>query len=112
LSVWPKKHDVALRRYVAQGLTDYAIARLLGHGAAHWRILKRRQQLGLAKRASRARRPMEVPRPAPAAKPGHTLRPCLKCSNPFNSEGPHNRLCGNCRNETDTVFTRPAAVIR
>lgn len=23
-------------------------------------------------------------------------RPCLRCRRPFESEGPHNRLCGPC----------------
>lgn len=110
--MWSKKLDVVLRRYVAQGLTDREIARHLGHGDAPWRILQRRQQLGLAKRAPRARRTVEMQKPERAAKPGRILRPCLKCGNPFESEGPHNRLCGNCRHETDTVFTKPAAAVR
>jgi uncharacterized paraquat-inducible protein A len=24
-------------------------------------------------------------------------RPCLCCNQPFDSDGPHNRLCGTCR---------------
>jgi hypothetical protein len=27
-----------------------------------------------------------------------TARNCLRCSKTFDSEGPHNRLCGSCRN--------------
>lgn len=39
-------------------------------------------------------------------------RPCLRCTRPFDSEGPHNRLCKDCRQDTGTVFTTPVAVIR
>lgn len=30
-------------------------------------------------------------------KPKPTVRPCLCCTHPFLSEGPHNRLCQKCR---------------
>jgi hypothetical protein len=40
--------------------------------------------------SQRAERPL--PRPARA-----TQRPCLCCRRIFQSAGPHNRLCGNCR---------------
>ncbi len=39
-------------------------------------------------------------------------RPCLRCTRPFNSAGPHNRLCRECRQDTGTVFTTPVAVVR
>jgi hypothetical protein len=28
--------------------------------------------------------------------PETVTRPCLRCCKPFESEGPHNRLCGSC----------------
>ena len=28
-------------------------------------------------------------------------RPCLRCSQAFDSEGPHNRMCGQCRAQGD-----------
>ena len=31
-------------------------------------------------------------------------RPCLCCKRPFQSEGPHNRMCTRCRNRRDQVF--------
>lgn len=31
-------------------------------------------------------------------------RPCLNCRQPFNSEGPHNRLCKNCRGISVSPF--------
>jgi len=41
------------------------------------------------------------------------MRPCLCCRNDFPSQGPHNRLCKNCRRQdSDTVFTTPAVVVR
>ena len=30
-------------------------------------------------------------------------RPCLRCRKPFESEGPHNRLCGSCSNRAGDV---------
>jgi transposase-like protein len=32
-----------------------------------------------------------------AAQPARPPRPCMTCTKPFVSEGPHNRLCGYCR---------------
>ncbi len=32
-----------------------------------------------------------------AAVPIKRVRPCLCCGRQFNSDGPHNRLCGSCR---------------
>ena len=33
-----------------------------------------------------------------------TARVCMCCSKSFISEGPHNRLCGRCRNLSTTPF--------
>ena len=33
-----------------------------------------------------------------------TLRSCMHCRKEFASEGPHNRLCGRCRNLSTTPF--------
>jgi hypothetical protein len=33
-----------------------------------------------------------------------TQRPCLTCSKPFASEGPHNRMCSPCRNDSVWPF--------
>lgn len=38
---------------------------------------------------------------SPYSRPGPariTRRPCLCCGRAFDSEGPHNRLCDDCRN--------------
>ncbi len=40
------------------------------------------------------------------AKPVATERPCLRCRQPFLSEGPGNRMCGECR----TVSVSPYAL--
>jgi hypothetical protein len=31
-------------------------------------------------------------------RPATTPRKCLRCQKQFDSEGPHNRMCGPCRN--------------
>lgn len=48
---------------------------------------------------SRAARPKYVGKPKMAPKPanGKRTRKCMCCTKPFQSEGPHNRLCYDCR---------------
>lgn len=38
--------------------------------------------------------------------------PCLRCHQDFRSQGPHNRLCIECRNESVSVFDSPARIGR
>lgn len=58
-----------------------------------------------------------APRPAKADAPplprrqrGTTVRKCLCCQQPFNSEGPMNRLCGTCRTRSVGPYDAPAVV--
>lgn len=48
-------------------------------------------------RREKARSYMRKPEGPP---PGTTRRSCLRCQKAFDSEGPHNRLCSNCRYAT------------
>lgn len=52
--------------------------------------------------------------PSPHAKPkprrGRTRRPCMCCGAPFDSEGPHNRMCGRCRTCSAGPFDTPAVL--
>lgn len=41
--------------------------------------------------------PKERREKPPVVKPGRTTRACMCCGKPFASEGPHHRLCGDCR---------------
>jgi len=34
--------------------------------------------------------------------PGHTLRKCMTCRKEFSSQGPHNRMCDQCRALADS----------
>lgn len=34
-----------------------------------------------------------------------TQRPCMCCAKTFSSEGPHNRLCGNCRSKDQDSYS-------
>lgn len=43
---------------------------------------------------------------------GMTERPCMCCSKPFLSAGPHNRLCNTCRHGSLTAFDAPVSVLR
>lgn len=71
----------------AQGLTLQQLGEQLGRSAHA--IVNRLQILGDATLSYRLK---------PYAK---TTRPCLCCGRPFASEGPHNRLCGRCRYQSD-----------
>lgn len=35
------------------------------------------------------------------------VRPCLRCSRDFHSEGAHNRLCPHCRRQSDDALGNP-----
>lgn len=37
------------------------------------------------------------PTPLRQARPSPKERACMTCTKPFLSEGPHNRMCGSCR---------------
>ncbi len=48
--------------------------------------------------------------PLICTRPGMTVRACLCCGNEFRSEGPHNRLCQNCRGQSLSPLDIPARV--
>lgn len=47
-----------------------------------------------------------------ARRRGRKYIPCLKCRNPFESEGPHNRLCESCRHVSPSPFETPVTLFR
>ena len=74
------------RAYHAQGRTIVWIAGILG-------ATKGQVQHWLGSKLHDAKQ---------AAKKG-TKRPCLGCKSPFDSAGPHNRMCDKCRKEAQGI---------
>lgn len=78
---WSAKDDAAIREGLAAGKTTWAIAKALGRAES-----------------SVSRRVETLTRVRPAT------RACMCCRNPFQSDGPHNRLCNRCRTKEKTPF--------
>lgn len=57
----------------------------------------------IAKRINRAESSV-YRRLAVLTTPGARRRPCLCCGKDFQSDGPHNRLCGRCRNQSTSPY--------
>lgn len=83
---WCVADDQLLTEALALGFTAPDIGVLLGRSAGAVRLrrdkLARRSQEAAEEQCMAARR---------------RTRPCMRCSNPFESEGSHNRLCDPCR---------------
>jgi hypothetical protein len=87
-------------RLVAQGRAagvtwdDLAeqIGGISGKGLCAWWAYRTRMLRAARAAEERAHRYVNRPRT--------TERACLRCQKTFDSEGPHNRLCGSCRNAT------------
>lgn len=85
---WTEAETAALMAAQERGLTPAAIARLA--------IFKGKRSIGsIVKRSSNEGRSL-VERKA-LAKPQGKPRKCLCCPTTIMSEGPHHRLCANCR---------------
>lgn len=90
---------VRLRELVAAGATATSIASELGLARSTVRDLCAR--IGLEPHRAferRARQSDYVPRTPLQIT---TVRRCLCCGREFRSEGPHNRLCSQCRTKPD-----------
>ncbi|MCG3177457.1 MAG: hypothetical protein MOGMAGMI_02431 [Candidatus Omnitrophica bacterium] len=69
------------------------------------------QLTGLSTSAVHKRLSPEAPQEIkPHRRKGTTERACMCCGKPFLSEGPHNRLCGACRNRSAGPYDTPATV--
>lgn len=105
---WSAAEIRRLRALAEQGLTKQAIARRLGRAPSS--VANKLVALGLALR--RPRRQRQTPEPPTPSMPGRSRRACLCCGAPFWSEGPHNRLCGECRRREPDPFDLPVRVWR
>lgn len=76
-----RRYD-ALHAGLRAGLSVAEIARRLGVVAEEFRrwIARENENTERAKKAEKFK-----------------VRACLRCTKPFESEGPHNRMCGGCR---------------
>lgn len=104
---WSAAEVRRLKALAAQGLGKVEIARRLGRSASS--VAAKLDALGLSLRRARAGR-QERPAPPVPSTPGRSRRACLCCGAPFWSEGPHNRLCGECRRREADPFDLPVRV--
>jgi hypothetical protein len=90
----PRRLEIVTRGR-QQGRTWDQLAEEVGNitakGLSAWWAGRTRTAQEMAKFRARLKRPVEP-------KPNTTPRKCLRCQKTFDSEGPHNRMCGSCRN--------------
>lgn len=103
---WTRSETEKLRKLKARGLAPAQIAwHMIGRTVNA--INSRIAALGLGAQTvtdKSARRVTPISSPMAEAKNGARVRPCMSCRRPFPSEGPHNRLCGNCRHTSVSPF--------
>jgi hypothetical protein len=85
-AVFTPLEDKMLGTLVGSGLSPAAIGIRLGYQRSV--IENRMKALGLQRAARQAK----------------TQRPCMCCGTPFESAGPHNRLCYRCRTKESSPF--------
>jgi hypothetical protein len=90
---WTDADDRELARlYVARMPIDEIAERMgrtTGHVRSRVQIWAKRMMAGLEIVGVRADKPTrKQPRP---------VRPCMTCGSPFESDGPHNRVCAGCK---------------
>jgi DNA-binding CsgD family transcriptional regulator len=102
---WTATEIETAKRMDAEGKAMQEIAAALGRTPASVKdkLIRLSRQGGMPKRP-----PLDRARRAQISKASHeakkrTRRPCLCCGQPFMSEGPHNRLCSNCRSKSQEV---------
>ncbi len=92
LRAWSAAEDAEARRLRDEGLTAREIGRRLG-------------RTGMAVEDHFRPRPEKrTHRKPPLSLDGKATRTCLKCRQPFRSEGIHNRLCEPCKGTIGKVF--------
>ncbi len=110
---WTDTEGRLLRDLFASGASNAEIAARLGRSEAAIRV--KASELRLTRTWKMHAPPLQwPPAPAPADTPPPSYwhpppatrqpnpatkeRGCMTCQKPFQSAGPHNRLCGSCRN--------------
>lgn len=92
---WTPAEDTVLTGLHALGRHPVTIANLLYRTVRD--VERRLQQLGQCSPQEEKSNPEEKHKPEQPQAPGPKIRPCISCRNPFNSLGPHNRMCDRCR---------------
>lgn len=103
---WTTEEDARLNDLLGRGLSVVDIATLMDR--AETSIYSRIKTLAGKTAAELRRAGAEVPNLAhyQARKPRRatSTRKCMCCGRAFNSEGPHNRLCGICRGKSCSPY--------
>lgn len=91
---WTDEEKAALRTLLEAGLSTAQAAAEIGRSVGASDAM--RKSLGIRDLTRRAHVVKQV-YSRPAADVQRTERACMACTRPFPSEGPHNRLCKDCR---------------
>lgn len=94
---WTAAEDATLRDLLAKGVTNAAIARKIGRPESS--VYSRTEVLASQARPAEKKAGTKV-----IPQQVKTERPCMCCGHPFQSEGPHHRLCSECRRIPTTRF--------
>ncbi len=111
-SAWSTRDIARLRAMREAGIGYKEIAFAIGRTEAA--CATKAHQYGIYKRREISPRidNNDYTAPRSEARARSTTRPCLNCLNAFRSEGPHNRLCPNCRGVSLSPLDVPARVGR
>jgi hypothetical protein len=110
---WTTEQDGQLARLYAAGATLATMADVTGH--SEMACERRATDLGLTNRFTNRRRRENVATytaPASDARKSRQRRPCLCCGRTFYSEGPHHRMCINCRRKSLSPLDIPVRIGR
>lgn len=95
---WTNDEIAMLRRMRSRGQSFVEISIVIGRSPDSCQTKARNLQIAVLGRSE----PREWSRRGVLR--GKSVRPCLRCRAPFRSEGPHNRLCGECRRIETSPF--------
>lgn len=100
---WTKREIFLIGTLTAKGVSDALIASRIRRSKNAVRI--KQHELGLRNQRKKIERPPVLgARPRGLNAPKTKIRPCMCCGGAFRSEGPHHRLCGNCRHNSVSPY--------
>lgn len=107
---WTTEQDGQLARLYAAGATLATMADVTGH--SEMACERRATDLGLTNRFKSRRPRQDYMAPIAEARANGQRRPCLCCGRTFRSEGPHHRMCINCRSKSLSPLDIPVRIGR
>lgn len=101
--LWTAREIFLLKNLSTKGVSDALIASRVRRSKDA--VRSKQREIGLrGPREKIDRPPVLGARPKGVNAPKTKIRPCMCCGGAFRSEGPHNRLCGNCRHNSVSPY--------